>query len=145
MTTPSHNASFDRLIAEAFAADEAGVFASTPVDVAAILRRPAPSPAIRWYERVMVGLPIAACLAIVVGMATMFGGPTGTTPTPLAGLDSWVASAPAAGLCSMDMVAQCVTGPGRPVGAECECADLDGDGDVDLSDLGSFQRLASNM
>jgi len=37
------------------------------------------------------------------------------------------------------IIAPCMTGPGISVEAGCECADLDGDLDSDLSDFAEFQ------
>ena len=145
MSTPSDNTRLELLIAETRLAGHAGVFRQTELDMASLLETPRPSRLVRFYERAVVGLPIAACLAIVVGIATMKPESANVTkPTPLATL-----SHPATGqakyeLCSMDIIAQCVAGPNTPAVGECMCADLDSDGDVDLRDLGSYQLLAVN-
>ena len=35
----------------------------------------------------------------------------------------------------------CLSGPGVLMGTDCECADLDGDLDIDLADFGVYQNL----
>ncbi len=144
MSTASNNLNFEKLIAEARLADEAGVFGRTQVDVSALMAndRPAPSRLIRFYERAMVALPLAACLGIVIGIASLNDGPMGQAPiasAPVSVLDG-IANG---NLCSIEVIAECAAGPGIAVSADCGCADLDRDGDVDLLDLGSYQRLAS--
>ena len=39
----------------------------------------------------------------------------------------------------------CMAGPGSTVPAECDCADMDSDGDVDLADFAEFQTRFSNL
>jgi hypothetical protein len=145
MSSPSDNTRVELLIAEARAAGDAGVFRRTDLDYASLLEQPRPSRLVRFYERAIVGLPIAACLAIVVGIAaTEDRSSTGSKPTPLASLHHSATTQAGYSLCSMDLIAECVAGPNTPATGECACADLDRDGDVDLSDLGSYQRLAVN-
>ena len=144
MSTASNNLNFEKLIAEVRLADEAGVFDRTQVDVSALMAndRPASSRLIRFYERAMVALPLAACLGIVIGIASLNDGPVGQAP---------IASAPVSlldgtgnvDLCSIDVVSECIAGPGIAVSADCGCADFDSDGDVDLSDVNSYMVLAS--
>jgi hypothetical protein len=137
-----NNMNFERLIAEARAASEVGVFGRTQVDIADLAAAPRPSLAVRFYERAMVGLPLAACLAIMVGIAT-WGIQPGTVDRPviLAVNGSDVEVEP----CGIEMFAHCVSGPGQPMAPGCSCADLDRDGDVDLADIGSFQVSRSTV
>ena len=137
-----NNADFEMLIAEAREADRAGVFARTRVDLEALAEAPRSSLLIRFYERAMVGLPLAACVAIVVGIASwgIRSGPVDHRSALVfenAGELETVVEA-----CGPDVFARCVSGPGQPIGPGCGCADLDSDGDVDLWDLSSYQRLA---
>jgi hypothetical protein len=139
--TASDNTRFERLIAEAFAAQKAGVFARTPVDVAALA---APAPAVRkvrWHERVLVGLPVAACVAAVLGIASMWAmtGGDGSMTSPLASVRPSIGGEQF----SAQMLVECMTGPGEAVSNGCTAADLDGDGHVDLRDLSAFQVLAA--
>jgi hypothetical protein len=135
----SDNSGLEQLIAQVRSAELAGVFARSRVDVQALMARPvARRPMHRVYEWSLVGLPLAACLAIVVGMATMFvGSPSHLAPSPLTRMD---ASADQTAVLSAEMISDCVTGPGMHVSDACTTADLDHDGDVDLLDYSSFQR-----
>jgi hypothetical protein len=141
-TAASNNSGLERLIAQVRSAEQAGVFSRTPVDVVALLDRPVASrPVRRLYEWTLVGLPLAACLAIVVGMTAMFAGSDGVSrmAAPMA---THPASTPGMPL-SPEAILECVTGPGMQVSPECSAADLDHDGDVDLLDYSSFQRLVA--
>jgi hypothetical protein len=153
MSAMSPNTNLERLIAEARAAERAGVFGRTRLDVSALVGgssleadRPVSPRLIRFYERALVGLPLAACVAIVIGIASMHGGPMGeAVSSPVAVLERGGDSSSSVELCSVEFIAGCVAGPGAPVTADCGCADLDRDGDVDLLDLGSYQRLAAGI
>ena len=149
MSPMSDNTNLERLIAEARAANEAGVFARSRLDVSGLVEKPAPSRVVRFYEWALVGLPLAACLAIVIGIASMRGGPMegsmGVAPSPLAVLERAGEPEVVGEFCSVEVIARCVAGPGSPVAAECGCADLDSDGDVDLLDWSSYQRLAGGV
>ena len=154
MSTTAYNTNLERLIAEVHAAREAGVFNRTNLDVAALNAAvladpPAPSWGVRFYERALVGLPLAACLAIVIGIGSMIGGPTGNkigsvAPSPLAALDT-NGEPYAVESHGIGFIAGCFSGPGEPVAPGCGSADLDRDGDVDLIDFGSYQRLAASV
>jgi hypothetical protein len=39
----------------------------------------------------------------------------------------------------------CLSGPGAPHAADCECHDFDADGDVDLTDFGAFQAAFAGL
>jgi hypothetical protein len=152
MSTASNN-SIEMLIAKAYSAQKAGVFDSTSVDVSALVAQTLDSGAvnsrlIRFYEKALVALPLAACLGIVIGIGSMMGGPGGTSDSMLTGgglavtsqgLDD--SSAVASNeLSSLESVTRCFAGPGENVGSDCGFADLDSDGDVDLADLGTYQQ-----
>jgi len=158
MNQQSDNLNLSNLVAEAIDAEAAGVFAPTNLDVAAVMGAQTGGNAAsstrfsrrhamfaRFVERAMVGLPLAACLGIVVGIASMSVrlSPDSGSFVMLGsnGLDSKGLGAMQA--CDMQVFARCFTGPGQAVPADCGCVDLDGDGDVDLSDMGSYQQLAS--
>ncbi|MEZ6083971.1 MAG: hypothetical protein R3E58_08520 [Phycisphaerae bacterium] len=103
---------------------------------------------IRFYEKALVGLPLAACLGIVIGIGSMMGGPNGQSDSQISagglaitsqGLND--ASAVASHeVYSLESVTRCFAGPGQSVGSDCGFADLDSDGDVDLADLGTYQQ-----
>ncbi|NOX58467.1 MAG: hypothetical protein GXP29_06370 [Planctomycetes bacterium] len=157
--------SLEGLIAQANAAHSAGVFETTRVDFSSLIASPGSSRLIRFYERALVGLPVAACLGIMVGITSMMGGPTGQSSSVFVSGDSAVSTLglnevglnDAAGLNGMvlngmmqaagsgiigsfEAVTQCFAGPGEAVSSDCGFADLDSDGDVDLADLGSYQQ-----
>ncbi len=152
MSTMPTNTNLEHLIAELRSADEAGVFARTQVDVAALVspktssRRVTPV-LVKIYERAMVALPLAACLGVVIGIASMTGAPMGT---PMAGtvvvpsvLDG-TSNGGSLGACTYEVMVECAAGPGAEVSLDCSCADLDSDGDVDLRDLFSYQQLVAS-
>ncbi len=152
MSTMSNN-SIEMLIAKAASAQKAGVFESTSVDVSALVAQTLDSGAVnsrlvRFYEKALVGLPLAACLGIVIGLGIMTGGPNGSPDSMLSsgnlsissqGLND-TASMVASESLSLENVTRCFAGPGESVGADCGFADLDSDGDVDLADLGTYQQ-----
>jgi hypothetical protein len=72
------NSRFEQMIADAMAAQQAGVFARTPVDSAALAAAQAISSSRpgSLRERLLIGAPIAACLAAVLGLAALWGGGT---------------------------------------------------------------------
>lgn len=146
----------EALLAISHEADAAGVSSRTLVDVdeltgrlATLTQDPCEAPADRWrvVSLIRAAVPLAACLAIVVGLGRL-GAPVAAPLSDTArlvpsdrdclglGTVRWVSLASFAG---------CLTGPGQPISAiECACADLDRDGDVDLLDYGEFQRLAGS-
>lgn len=139
-----NNAGFETLIAEAREADRAGVFARTRVDFGALAEAPRSSLLLRFYERAMVGLPLAACVAIVVGIASWGIKPGPVDHRSALVFDNGGELEAVVDACGPDVFARCVSGPGQPLAPGCGCADLDSDGDVDLRDLSSYQRVASN-
>lgn len=143
MRAVSNNANLERLIAELRSAEEVGVFARSRVDVAALAASaasPAPSRLVMFYERALVVVPLAACLAVVIGIASLAGNPmdAGLSQTPIAS----VAPAMTPGV---DLVASCLSGPGAQVSDVCSAADFDGDGDVDMLDMSSYQRMVASI
>jgi len=139
------NTRFERQIAEAFAAQKAGVFARTEVDLAELLTPTSSPRQVRWHERVLVGLPVAACVAAVLGFATLWGGLSpdgGLVNSPMA---SYQPASGGASEFSARLVVDCMSGPGAEVSNGCIAADLDNDGDVDLHDLGAYQRGVAGL
>jgi hypothetical protein len=139
----------EQLMLEAGEARQAGVYRRTPVDMVA-LRATAAADAGRgsarpsWFRRhrhAWVGLPVAACLALIAFLGVVHNGQQrpefATVSAPESG-SSLVTQAVAYG--PAEMLKSCLTGPGQgPVPPECACADVDGDGDVDLRDFGELQ------
>lgn len=147
MSTMSHN-SIEMLIAKAASAQKAGVFEQTSVDVSALVAPAGGSRLVRFYEKALVGLPLAACLGIVIGIGSMMGGPNGQSDSQISaggfaittqGLNDASAVATQE-VYSLESVTRCFAGPGQSVGSDCGFADLDSDGDVDLADLGTYQQ-----
>jgi len=136
--SPSH---LEKLIAQAVAAERAGVFRRT--DVGALLpatgRRPAPV-ILRWRRVAAVAVPLAACVALAVLLRPGADGGSGR-------LVSDIGSAPGAVVVrchAVDLTVErfnsCFTGPGADaLTEECGCADIDDDGDVDMMDFGRYQ------
>ncbi len=147
MSTMSNN-SIEMLIAKAASAQKAGVFDQTSVDVSALVAPAVNSRLVRFYEKALVGLPLAACLGIVIGIGSMMGGPGGQSDSaiPAGGLAITSQGLNDAGavasseMLSLENVTRCFAGPGESVGSDCGFADLDSDGDVDLADLGTYQQ-----
>ncbi len=120
--------------------ERAGVFNRTPVDPAAMMRDAGTGSRSQRMHRLFVALQAAACLALIVGVLSLWGngdGPqnmvgTGTTDTRVACADPGV-------------LATCMNGPASAgLTGECECVDLDADGDVDLADYGALQRSSAS-
>ncbi len=135
---------FDRLMLEAKEAEQAGVFELTPVDVEALVAEPVTIGPAHWYRHVLVGLPLAACIAMFFGVATLWQTGSGTGEVLITGTAAVStfggAIATTVERCqTMENFRFCFAGPDVPVGGECRCVDFDGDGDVDLRDMGAFQ------
>jgi hypothetical protein len=134
-----------RLIAQVCELEQAGVFKRTPVNVDSLAAGdPAERPR-RLTHRLFVGMQVAACVALVIGVAAVWRagmpttGPTGMANSSGADLISGTSVVP-------QMVHQCLTGPtGGPLSADCQSADFDRDGDVDLEDYGVYQRAFSQV
>jgi hypothetical protein len=146
---PSQFNDFDRLMLEAGQAKRAGVFASTPLDMEALMAEPVPAGPARWYRHILVGLPLAACIAMFFGVATMWRTGSGTGDVLLNGTTAvstfGVATTSPAERCqTLENFRTCFRGPETLVDAECRCVDFDGDGDVDLRDMGTFQLNRTN-
>lgn len=148
------NTEFARLVAQAADAERAGVFSSTELDIEGLMDGSAGSRFARIYEKALVALPLAACLGIVIGMASMAvrSGDNGDGMLSLLGTNGQVDTVGLQDMIAGDAILggtaavfQCLTGPGAPVPAECQFADMDADGDVDLLDVGTYQRLANAM
>ena len=149
-------ADVEALLAISREAQEAGVSNRTVVDVDELTRRfaaavayPREAPADRWrvVSFLRAAVPLAACLAIVVGLGRL-GSPV-TIPrsdtSVLVQSDLDCLESGTLQWASLASFAGCLSGPGQPIStAECDCADLDRDGDVDLVDYGRFQRLAGS-
>ncbi|MFH0983407.1 MAG: hypothetical protein V2A79_17960 [Planctomycetota bacterium] len=135
---------FDRLMLEAADADRAGVFRVTPIDVEALVGESASIGRARWYRHVLVGLPLAACIAMFFGVATLWRAGSGTRDvlinggTAISTFGGTMAS-PVERCEGMENFRACFHGPGILVDPECRCVDFDEDGDVDLHDMGFFQ------
>jgi len=129
----------ERMLAEAQELEQAGVFRTTPVDVAALVRSTAPRRRFGLTRRVYVWLEVAACLALVVGLTAVWRQGAGPSGAPVIDNTSTIVMGPAQ--CrGMETMTHCFSGPaGAPPTNECICVDFDGDGDVDLADYGEFQ------
>ena len=147
-----HN-TFEALLAEAHAADAAGVFQRSTVDAAALLSVPVQttkagrSRLAMFLDRAAVGLPVAACLAIMVGITTSsLQDSSVVSSMPLAMNTNGVGGVEAQLFgpdLQMEVMVQCFSGPGQSASDSCEHADLDLDGDVDLVDFGQYQQLSA--
>lgn len=127
----------EELMAEVQRLERAGAFDRTPVDPAALLEAAMGKPQRRRVHRLFVALQAAACLALVIGVASLW---RGTGPAKVT--DNGSSAARLVASCTdVGSLAQCFTGPsaGR-LATGCECVDFDADGDVDLADYGAFQR-----
>lgn len=132
---------FDELLSETRGAEHAGVFARTPIDVAALFsgeRREAGG--VRWWGRAArVLLPVAACVGLSVGVVRLWiQGAAGARSVGGAGSTHVDARQ-----CPADfrLFNTCFTGPlSGEMAGECDCFDFDGDQDVDFADFGRFQR-----
>ncbi|UCG15538.1 MAG: hypothetical protein JSV19_09615 [Phycisphaerales bacterium] len=154
MNPQPHNLDpIEQMLLEADHAGRAGVFRRTPVDAAGLLaaRQAVKASWFRRHHHALVGLPVAACLALVTVLGTLhYGGDPASDMTRVAvnqaavpGAFDAVASQPTLTR-EAEVLFSCFTGPGQgPIPSECSSADYDDDGDVDLVDFGVFQ-LADN-
>ena len=137
---PVHSDEFEALMREVSEAARAGAFGSTKVDVEGLMARPVSRPSLRLFRFAVAGLPMAACLALFLGLAAFWK--SGSPPS--SGLEGNVSiggtgSTPAERCETLENLRQCFSGPGVLARADCRCVDKDADGDVDLRDLGMFQ------
>ena len=144
MQQPSHLSEFERLMLDATAAERAGVFSSTPVDVESLAGESLVAGPARWYQQVLMGLPLAACIAMFFGIATLWQTGSGTSNgimngTAAVSTFNGAADLPVERCQTLDDFQSCFKGPGVLVDTECRYADFDSDGDVDLRDVGRFQ------
>ena len=137
---PAQHDEFEDLLREAHEAEQAGVFRPTQVDIGGLVSRPVRSPSLRLYRLVLAGVPMAACVALFLGLAAFWnaGNPSSRNPNGNASVRHPVAD-PAARCEALENLRACFSGPGIPAGSDCQCGDKDADGDVDLRDLGMFQ------
>jgi len=134
--SPDH---IEKLLADVQAAEEAGVFVRTPVSPSALV-----TPEGSWAKRRRrwtIGLEIAACAALLIGVGSLwsFGNGSGSTSGVGGNPPIELVEAPCA---NAALLVRCVEGS---LGAECRCLDSDDDGDVDLADFGSYQRMFSRQ
>ncbi|HUU83254.1 MAG TPA: hypothetical protein VM243_07090 [Phycisphaerae bacterium] len=133
----------ERLIAQVRDLEEAGVFRQTPVDVASLVQGGRCERPRRLTHRLFVGLQVAAGVALVVGLVTVWRlGVSSDVPDGMgnsSGADV-VNAIPAGQAEQARAVARCLTGPaGGSLAEYCQSVDLDRDGDVDLADYGALQ------
>ncbi len=129
----------EKLLADVQSAEEAGVFGRTLVSPSALVI-PKGQPA-KTRRHWVIGLEIAACAALLIGVGSLwsFGNGWGSTSGSGGNPPIEMAEAP----CSdVALLVRCV---GDGSGAECQCLDADDDGDVDLADFGSYQRSISRQ
>ena len=141
---PSQPGEFDRLMLETAEAERAGVFERTPVDAESLLAEPVPAGPAHWYRHVLVGLPLAACIAMFFGVATLWwagseGGDALINGPAAVPAFNGTATSPVERCRNVENLRNCFGGPGILVDSECRCVDFDEDGDVDLRDMGAFQ------
>lgn len=144
----------EQLMLEAGEARQAGVFGRTSVDPSMLRTSPIADAVLstarpNWFRRhrhAWVGLPVAACLALIAFVGVVHNGEHGPEFATVSAPESG-ASLPTQALAygPGDVLKSCLTGPGQgPVSPECAYADVDGDGDVDLRDFGELQALRQN-
>ena len=134
--SPDH---IEKLLAEVQAAEQAGVFGRTPVSPSVLV-----APEGQWTKRRRrwtIGLEIAACAAMIIGVAGLwsFGNGSGSPSGLGRNLLKEMVEAPCA---DAALFVRCVEGGN---GSDCQCLDSDDDGDVDLADFGSYQRKFSRQ
>ncbi len=127
----------EHLLAQTRELEDAGVFQRTPVDPAALLRDDSAERRPGRLHRLFVALQAAACLALVVGVVSLWsGGDNGDTL-----VDGRAAGNVAVADINAGALTGCMSGPVRgSMSGECRSLDSDDDGDVDLADFGAFQR-----
>ncbi len=117
--------------------EEAGVFKRTPVDAEGLVQPGAGVRRLGRLHRLFVALQAAACLAVVVGVVSLWHREK-VPPVLVSGPSNANTAARAA---DPGILAQCLAGPATPLlGGECRVVDFDADEDVDLADFGALQR-----
>ena len=128
------------LLAELRQMDDAGVFQRTPVDTSALVQAEPVERGPRRLHRLFVALQAAACIGLVVGVASFWQagrGSSGLSEVGNGNASEWAAS-PCGQAAAL---VRCFGGStGDVSGVDCKCVDFDEDGDVDLADYGTFQR-----
>ena len=123
------------LLSELRQAERAKVFEPTPVLAGQLAERMRKGSQPSRARRLLIGLQAAACVALVVGVASWWQ--LGQAGSMLSG------NAGGAGSCSQaaSLLAGCLAGPtGAGISGGCGGLDYDTDGDVDLADFGAYQR-----
>ena len=128
------------LLADLRQMDDAGVFKRTPVDTSALVQAEPVERGPRRLHRLFVALQAAACIGLVVGVASFWQAESGSSGLSEVGngtAPEWVGS-PCGEVAAL---VRCFGGStGDVSGTDCKCVDFDEDGDVDLADYGTFQR-----
>ena len=122
--------------------EQAGVFGRTPVDLASLVRDDRANRPQRLTHRLFIALQVAAGVALVAGLATVWLVEPGTSGPGALGNSSVVATATASAAEGRHArtLSQCLAGPaGGLRSSDCLSVDFDEDGDVDLADYGAFQ------
>ena len=124
----------EHALLELHEAEAAGVFERTAVDAKPLLNTGEFSSRARFAQWSIVGLPVAACLALAIGVGSwMFQGEFARIRAIRDGRATVVAMAD-----GVDFT-NCLAGPGVDVVNGCATLDYDLDGDVDLVDFRSYQ------
>lgn len=124
----------ERALLELHEAEAAGVFGRTAVNAKPLLSSAAFSSRVRLARWSIVGLPVAACLALAIGVGSwMFHAEFARIRAIRDGQGTVVAMAD-----GVDFT-NCLAGPGVDVVNGCATLDYDLDGDVDLVDFRTYQ------
>ena len=125
------------------AAEKAGLFRRTHIDTSELVAGPPPVNR-PWLSRLAPRLlPVAAVLAMAVGVWTWMSGiePNSTTHP-----QTTITSLALAGFHSCyGSFHGCLSGPKDGVPAECLAHDYDSDGDVDLADFRAYQVTCASL
>lgn len=122
-------------------AEGAAVFAKTPVEVDAVVRTGVASVGYGTGSRRLRWLSAAAVLAFAMGLwGLIFSADHGPAPDGKRVADGVAGWRNDLSVCESGFLG-CFSGPRVGVGspADCQKADFDSDGDVDLADYGAYQ------